>query len=204
MCEGFYCCCLAFPWKSLPSRNSSSLFAPCVLVVVGFTSPGRLPSVSLARSSLLMAVKFRMKISLSWERESSQGKPPGVWMLCFRQNISALLQASRWFWSFSGLACRRGVLFCLALSLMPRTRVWRRLLSFLLSSCPYPMTTWFTDFSLRTVLLEVEQLSFALCLFSRLSFFSVHLDHVPLPCSSHDHSLGCVGTQEDTANVLYF
>lgn len=136
--------------------------------------------------------------------ESSQGQPPGVWMLCFRQNISALLQASRWFWSFSGLPCRGGFLFCLALSLMPRTHVWRRLLSFLLFSCPYPVTTWFTDFSLRTILLEVEQLSFALCLFSQLSFFSVHLDHVPLPCSSQDHSLGCVGTQEDTANVLCF
>lgn len=90
-------------------------------------------------------------------------------------------------WWFSCLACCVGFIFCLALLLMPCTLTLRSLISFLLFSCPYSANIWFIDFYLRTYLFEVEWHSFYLCLFSHLLFFSVHLAHILLPCSSQDH-----------------
>lgn len=80
-----------------------------------------------------------------------------------------------------------GFIFCLALLLMPCTLTLRSFISFLLFSCPYSANIWFTDFYLCTHLFEVEWHSFYLCLLSQLLFFSVHLAHIPLPCSSPDH-----------------
>lgn len=187
-CEGFYCCCLAFPWKSLASGDLSSLFPPCVLVSVALTCPWASPLLSLASSSLLVEIESRMKITLvasptNWERDSSQGQPhPNVRMLCFWQNTSALVLPALWALS-SVWHCR----WC-------RVPLHRE--AWFLSFCSHAHTLWTSGSLISITYMSVwggAAILVYLPLLSALVLLGTSCPH-PVAMLSQDHPPGLKGT----------